>query len=126
MRAEGWLLRLAFIHLLYPGLYHEKYAQQVVGGDSVPLLCSREAPSGVLHPVLGLPAEGGHGAVGAGPEGGHEVNQRAGAPHLQGQAERAGAFQPGEEKAPRIPYSSLPGPEGDLQESWGGTFYKGR
>jgi len=29
------------------------------------------------------------------------------------------------EKAPRRPSSSLPVPEGGLQESWRGTFYKG-
>jgi len=28
-------------------------------------------------------------------------------------------------KAARRPYSSLPLPEGSLQESWRGTFYKG-
>jgi len=39
---------------------------------------------------------------------------------------RAEALQPGEKKARRRPYSSLPVPEGGLQESWGGTFYKGR
>ena len=37
---------------------------------------------------------------------------RAGAPPVQGQDEGAGAFQPGEEKAPRRPDSGLPGPEG--------------
>jgi len=36
-----------------------------------------------------------------------------------------GLFQPGEEKAQRRSYRSLPVPEGDLQESWGGTFCKG-
>jgi len=35
---------------------------------------------------------------------------------------RAGALQPGEEKAPGRPYRGLPVPEGGLQESWGGTF----
>ena len=44
---------------------------------------------------------------------------------LQGQVERAGALQPGEEKSPRRPYSNLPVPERGLQESWGGTFYNG-
>ena len=36
---------------------------------------------------------------------------RAGAPLLHGQAERAGAFQPGEDKAPGGPYRGLPVPE---------------
>jgi len=40
-------------------------------------------------------------------------------------AERAGAVQPGEEKAVGRPYSSLPVPDGGLQESWTGSFYKG-
>jgi len=35
------------------------------------------------------------------------------------------ASQPGEEKAPGRPCSSLPLPEGSLQESQRGTFYKG-
>lgn len=41
---------------------------------------------------------------------------------LQKQAERVGALQPGEEKALGRPYSSLPVPEGGVQESWGGTL----
>ena len=36
-----------------------------------------------------------------GPEEGHKDGQRAGAPPLREQAERVGAFQPREEKAPR-------------------------
>ena len=36
-----------------------------------------------------------------------------------------GAVQPGEEKAAGRPYSSLPVPEGALQDIWRGTFYKG-
>jgi len=37
----------------------------------------------------------------AGPEKGHITDPRAGAPFLQGKAERVGAVQPGEEKALR-------------------------
>ena len=59
---------------------------------------------------------------GAGPEEGYKDDQRGGALPLQGQVQRAGAPQPGEDKALRGPYSGLPVPEGDLQESWGGTF----
>ena len=93
----------------YPGLHQEKCDQQVEGGDSAPLHCSHKTPPGVLHPVLGTLAQ-----------------RHAGAPPLQGQAERVGAFQPGEEKALGGPYCSLPAPpEGGLQEWWGETFYEG-
>ena len=46
-------------------------------------------------------------------------------PYLWGQAERAGSVQPGEVKVLGGPYSGLPLSEGGLQESWGGTSYKG-
>ena len=39
-----------------------------------------------------------HGAVGVHPEEGHKNDPRAGTALLSGQAERAGAVQPGEEK----------------------------
>jgi len=38
----------------------------------------------------------------------HKIDQRAGAPLLGGKAERAGAIQPGEEKAAGRPYCGLP------------------
>ena len=41
------------------------------GGDCPPLLSSCEAPSAVLRPGLGLPAQEGRGALGVGPEEGH-------------------------------------------------------
>jgi len=83
----------------YTGLDQEKCGQRVEGGDSAPLLCSRETPPGVLSPALGPPTKEGHGRVGAGPEEGQKYDQRAGIPFLQGQAEGVGAVQPGEEKA---------------------------
>ena len=48
-----------------------------------------------------------HGSVGAGSEEGHNNDQRAGTPLLWGKAERAGAVQPGKEKAPMRPYCGL-------------------
>jgi len=54
-----------------------------------------------------------------------EDYQKSGAPPLREQAERVGALQPEEEKAPRRPYSGFLLPEVGQQESWGGTFYKG-
>ncbi|KAK4816719.1 hypothetical protein QYF61_021593 [Mycteria americana] len=56
----------------YPGLHQKKRGQQVEGGGSAPLLCSGETSRGVLRPALEPSAQEGHGAVGAGPEEGHE------------------------------------------------------
>lgn len=42
------------------------------GGDFPSLLCLHETPPAVLCPSLGLPAQGGWGAVGAGPEEGQK------------------------------------------------------
>ena len=55
---------------------------------------------------------------------GHEDYQRAAAPPLWDWAERAGAFQPGEEKAPRRPYSGLPVPEGSYRKAGEGLFMR--
>jgi len=63
-----------------------RYGGIIKGDDSAPLLSSLETPPRVLHPVLGP-------AVGVGPDEGHEDNQRATAPPLCGQAERAGVDQ---------------------------------
>ena len=52
-------------------------------------------------------------------------DQSAGAHPSQGQAEGIGALQDGKEKAPWEFCSDLPVPEGNLQKTWGGTFYKG-
>jgi len=40
-----------------PGLLQEDCGRQVEGGSPSPLLCPSEAPSGVLHPVLGSPRQ---------------------------------------------------------------------
>ena len=46
------------------------------------------------------------GPLGVCPEEGHKNDPRGGTSPLQGQAERAGAVQPGEEKAPERPDST--------------------
>ena len=63
---------------LYPGLHPEKYDQQVEEGVSASLLFSHETSPGVLQTVLVPPKQEGHGAVGMGPEEGHEDDQWAG------------------------------------------------
>ena len=73
----------------------------------------------------GALAQEGHGCIGAGPEEGHEDDQRSGVPLLRGQAERVGVVQPGEGKALGLPYSILPVPEEGLQEGWRGAFLQG-
>jgi len=65
-----------------PGLYQKKHGQQVKGGDSAPLLRSRETPPGVLHPTLEPLAQERHRPAGVGPEEGHKNDQRAGTPLL--------------------------------------------
>ena len=42
---------------LYPGLCQKKCGQHVAGGDSPPLLCTRETPPVALHPALESPAQ---------------------------------------------------------------------
>lgn len=63
--------------------------------------------------------------AGASCRGDHTAAQWARAPLLWKQAERIRVGQPGEEKALKTPYSSLPVPQRGLQESCRGTFYKG-
>jgi len=47
-----------------------------------PLLCSGETPPGVLFPALEPSAQERNGPVGAGPEEGHQNDQRDGTPLL--------------------------------------------
>jgi len=66
----------------YPGLHPQQRDHQVKRGDSAPLLHSGETPPGVLHPALESSAQETHGAVGEGPEEGHNNDQGAGTPLL--------------------------------------------
>ena len=75
------------------------------GGDPAPLLCAGEASPGVLHPDVESSMQ--ERCVGAHPEEGHKHDPRDGTPLLRKQAERAGAVQPGEEKALGRPESGL-------------------
>jgi len=61
-------------------------------------------------------AQESYGPVGVGPEEGHKNDHKDGTPLLCGKDERVGVVQPGQEKAPGRPFSSLPVPEGGLQE----------
>ena len=65
------------------------------------LLCAGGASPGVLCPDMESSVQERRGAAGAQPEDGHKYEPRDGTPLLQGQAERAGAVQPGERKAVR-------------------------
>ena len=65
---------MAILALLLPA------GQQAKEGDSAPLLHSGESPPGVLCPALEPSAQERHGLVGAGPEEGHEDDQKDGVP----------------------------------------------
>ena len=78
------------------GLHPKQCGQQGVGGD--PLLHVGETSVGALHPDVESSVQERHRPVRAHPEKGHKNDPRDGMPPLQGQAERAGAVQPGEEK----------------------------
>lgn len=58
-----------------PGLHQQKDGQQ--GEEVIVSPCSAFVRSAALHPGLRPPAHGGCGAVGAGPEEGHEDDQSA-------------------------------------------------
>jgi len=73
-----------------------------------------EASPGVLHPDVESLVQERHGPVGVHPDKGRKKDPRDGTPLLQGQAERAGTVQPGEEKARGRPKCGLSAPKGDL------------
>ena len=62
----------------YPELHEKKGDQQGEGGDCPPQFCPCEGPSWSTVSRPGAPSTRRIGAVGAGPEEGHEDNQRTG------------------------------------------------
>ena len=60
-----------------------------------------------------------HGPVRAHPDEGHRNDSKNGTPPYRGEAERAGAVQHGEEKAPGIPESGVSVSKRGLQEGTG-------
>jgi len=99
----------------YPALHPKKCGEQGEGGDPDHLLCSGESSPGLLHPVVGSSVQERHGPVRVHPQEGYKNDANYGMPPLQGQAERAGAVQPGGGKAPGRPGSRLSGSKGDLK-----------
>jgi len=82
------------------------------GGYSAFLLCSGATPPRSPASSSGALSTGQTWSFWSGARGHHSNDPRAGVPLLGEKAEGAGAVQPGEEKAPGRPYSSLPVPEG--------------
>jgi len=92
---------------LYPGLQQKQHGQQNKGGAPAPLLCTDKTSPGVLCPGVESLVQERSGSVRAWPEERHKDDLRGGTPPLQRQAGRFGAVQPGEEKAPGRPNSSI-------------------
>ncbi|KAJ7403367.1 hypothetical protein BTVI_77985 [Pitangus sulphuratus] len=78
--------------------------RSVKGENSAPLVCCCETPPGILHPGLESSAQGRCGPVGVGPEEAMKILN--GLEHLS-YADKFGPVQPGKDKAPQKPYSSL-------------------
>ena len=98
----------------YPGLHQKQCGQQVKRGDPAPLFCAGKASPGVLHPDVESSVQERHGSVGAHPKKGRKSDPHNGTPLLWKQAERAGAVQPGQEKASGRSENGLSVSKGEL------------
>ncbi|KAF4794264.1 hypothetical protein TURU_103267 [Turdus rufiventris] len=99
--------------------------QQVEEDVSSSLLCSGETPPGILHPALEPPTQEGHGPVGAGPEEGHEDDQRVGVPLYEEQQRWLELFSLEERRLRgdfKAPSSTIRGPTRKLESD----FLKGQ
>ena len=84
---------------VYCLFWNVNFGQLVEGSDSVPPLCAGETSPGVPHPGVESLIQEWYGSVVVHPEQGHKNDSRDGTPPLWEQVGRAGAVQPGEEKA---------------------------
>jgi len=75
---------------IFSGVHWEECGQQVEGGSPPALFCPSEAPSGVLHLVLGSPVQERREATGESPAKGYKDDEGTGASVLQVKAEGAG------------------------------------
>jgi len=91
-----------------PGLHPQQRGHRAREGI-LPLCLALLRPPGSPAPSSGALSTGQSWSCWSGAGGGHKNDQRGGTtPLLGGQAGRAGAVQPGEEKALGRPYCSLP------------------
>lgn len=97
-----------------PGLHQKQCGQQGKGVDSTPLLCSLGPHWSMEHSSHASNIRRTWNSWNK-PTGDHKVEKRMEAPPLWGQAERVGAFHPGEEKVTWQPSSIW---RGFTREPW--------
>ena len=107
-----------------PGLHPQQRGHRVREGV-LPLCPALVRPLRSPASSSGALSTGQSWSCGSGAGGGPSNDPRAGTPLLGGKAGRAGAAQPGEEKALERAYCGLLIVKGDLQEIWRGTLDKG-